>query len=123
MSEQHEVEKRKRPLSLQAMIKRLSLASEDSIQFLIDKMNDEEADVKDRISCAKFLLSQHASLLSQAEREAMNRQSSIMNNYKIKREQRLLEEEANLPANVKSVYSSVTAISTDIVYNPEEDDK
>lgn len=112
-------EERKRAMSLQGMIKKLSQHSEESLAFLIDLMNDPTADVKDRVSCAKFVLTSHATLLAQAEREAMNKQTIVMNNYRIRKEQREIENANQSERLVNSSYKGVTGLSQEIVYTED----
>lgn len=85
--------KKKVKLTLQGMLSRLALASEDGINLIVDTMNDPTAELKERLACAKYVLTQHASLLAQAERERLNVQTSAMNTIRLKQAQR--EEQAN----------------------------
>lgn len=76
--------KRKTKLSLVGMLSRLSLASEDSLNLIVDTVNNPNADPKERLACAKFVLTQHASLLAQQERERMNAQTVALNDYRLR---------------------------------------
>lgn len=117
MSEQN----KKRPMSLQGMIRKLALVTEDNLQLLIDIVEDPELSKKERAPYAKFLLATHASLLAQQEQETKNKQTMVMNNYRIRKEQRD-EEEARQAPRLANSYKNNNALSMDIVYKEEDED-
>ena len=88
--------KRKVKLSLIGMLSRLSLASEDSLNLIVETVNNPKADPKERLACAKFILTQHASLLAQQERERLNTQTATMNEYRIRVAKREADSDAGL---------------------------
>ena len=110
-----EQDKKKRPISVAGMIKRLSLASEESIEFLTSVLQDETADLKDRINCAKYIVSQHATLVAQAEKEQMNRTTQALNNYRLRKEALEDASRNGQETLVTGDYKGITNISMDII--------
>ena len=104
--------KRKTKLTLVGMLSRLSLASEDSLNLIVDTMNDPNTELKERLACAKFVLTQHASLLAQQERERVNVQTVALNEYRLRVAKR--EDEADSGA-AQGRYLGMGEVSLEIV--------
>ena len=104
--------KRKTKLTLQGMLSRLALASEDGINLIVNTMNDEKVELKERLACAKYILTQHGTFLAQAERERLNVQTTALNAYRIKQAQKEEQAEQGVPVGR---YLGMGEVSMEIV--------
>lgn len=107
--------KKKSKLTLVGMLSRLSLASEDSLNLIVSTVNNPDADMKERLACAKFVLTQHASLLAQQERERVNVQTVALNEYRLRVAKREDEADAGV---AQGRYLGMGEVSMEII--PDE---
>lgn len=121
LSEDKEVvsQKRATSVSLQGMIRRFSTAQEDAFQLILDTMNNPDADLKDRLQCAKFFATHYPSLLKQADASLAARQTEALNAYRLRQAAR--EELAADDMSGEREYKGIKAISLDIPDNMEDD--